>query len=368
MPSLRESLGAAIDGDATIVGDTDTVVVDEPVSAPPEPSETTETPAEGTLRDGLGRFVAKDAAQTPPATPQAAPGAPQTPPTGQDPGTPAAQPVAATTPAPVSWRAEAKSAWGALPPQVQAEVSRRELEITRTLSETAAARSIASQFNETISPYLPFIRSEGAGSPLEAIRSFMDVAVTLRTGTQFEKARTIAELVKYYDVGIQPLDQALVGEAQEDPQAAMQRQIDQAIAARMAPFEQAAQRARQSQDQRVNAAVAEEMATLELKPHFAEVAPLMADLIDVASRNNIELSAEDAYERALTLHPTTKGATLAARTAQTAAQMNEIAQKAKRASVGGRVQAQSSAVASAASAPLDLRGAITQAMKDVPFA
>jgi hypothetical protein len=276
--------------------------------------------------------------------------------------------AANAAPAPVAWRAEAKAAWGALPPQVQAEVSRRELEITRTLSETAAARSIAHQFSETITPYMPFIRAEGGDNPLEAVRSLMDLAVQLRTGSQFEKANAIAGLVKYYGVEIGPLDSALVGEAQEDPGVAMQRRIDAAIAQRMAPIESAAQQSRERFNQSVNTQVQAELTPFESKPHYAELAPMMADLIDVAGRHNIDLSLEDAYERALALHPSTKSATLAARTAQTAAQMNEIAQKAKRASVGGRIPAQSSSVANTVTTPLDLRGAISQAMRDVPIA
>jgi hypothetical protein len=388
MASLREALGAALDGGKPDPVETTTEVVAEvaadsggEAAQPPEATDqgapveagSTIEPAER-IRDGLGRFIAKDTAAKAPdasATPPA--GAPAAPGAGAGANPPASEAPAPVYAAPASWKAEAKSAWSALPAHVQAEVHRRETETSNLLRETASARSIAQQFTDTVTPYLPFMRAEGASSPLEAIRNLMDVAVQLRTGTAFQKASTLAQLVKTYGVDIEALDSALVGSAAEDPKIAMQQQIDVLLQQRMAPFQQIiqqAQAAQQAQAQAVGQQIDAELATFQQgRPHYETVREMMADLMEVAQRNNIELSLADAYDQALRLHPATKGATMAAQTAQTAAQLNDAAQRAKRAAVNGRVQTQSTAVpAGGANPPTTLRGAIAQAMQDVPLA
>lgn len=377
MASLREALGAALDGDSStteeVAAPVETTAEAAPAEVditPAEPAETQESAPGERIRDGLGRFVPKDASAA--AAPDA-PGAPAAAAPTQ-PTTPApAEAPAPTYAAPVGWKPEAKAAWATLPPQVQAEAVRRETEISNIMRETASARNIAQQFTETVTPYLPFMRAEGAASPLDAIRNLMDVAVQLRTGSQFQKATTLAGLVKTYGVDISELDSALVGGAAEDPKVAMQQQIDALVQQRMAPFQQIIQQAQTAQQAQM-AAIGQEM-DAELQtfgqshPHYETVRGMMADLIEVAQRNNIEMGLAEAYDQALRLHPQTKGVTLAAQTAQTAAQLNEAAQRAKRAAVGARVQSQSTAVpAGGANPPSTLRGAIAQAMQDVPLA
>jgi hypothetical protein len=385
MTSLREALGAAIDGGAPEVVETpvqaEAAVEGEATQAPDAANQGSETsaPPETTtsterIRDGLGRFVPKDTAAKAPdasATPPAGASAELEAGAGTTP-TPAEAPAPAYA-APAGWKPEAKAAWSALPAHVQAEVSRRETEMSNTLRESASARNIAQQFTETVTPYLPFMRAEGASSPLEAIRNLMDVAVQLRTGSAFQKASTLAQLVKTYGVDIEALDSALVGTAAEDPKVAMQQQIDAVVQQRMAPFQQLVQQAQAAQQAQM-AAMGQEIDTelttfQQSRPHFETVKSMMADLMEVAQRNNVEMTLAEAYEQALRLHPSTKGVTIAAQTAQTAAQLNDAAQRAKRAAVSGRVQAQSTAVpVGGANPPSTLRGAIAQAMQDVPLA
>jgi len=375
MASLREALGAAIDG-----GETATEEVSTPVETtaevditPAEPVETAESTPGERIRDGLGRFVPKDAAPAAAPAAPAALGAPAAPEAAPSATPPAAEAPAPSYAAPAGWKPDAKAAWGTLPPNVQAEVSRRETEMSNTLRESASARNIAQQFTETVTPYLPFIRAEGAANPLDAIRSLMDHVVVMRTGSAFQKASTIASLVKNYGVDIAELDNALVGNASEDPKLAMQQQIDSLVQQRMAPFQQIvqqAQAAQQAQMATLGQQMDAELATFQQgHPHYETVRGMMADLMEVAQRNNIEMSLADAYDQATRLHPATKGGTLAAQTAQTAAQLNEAAQRAKRAAVGARVQPQSTAVTAGAANPsMTLRGAIANAMQDVPLA
>ena len=381
MATLREALEGAVDG---------TPVADEPVSTAPPPgeviaeatevvepnpnsgsaspnSDTThpESGSDGKVRDALGRFVPKTGAEAllgPQGSAGAAPAAPPAP----------VAPPPDADPPPQSWRPEVKAEWSKLPPAIKQEVQRRELEISRALGETAAARNISQLFSETITPYMAFMRAEGVHNPLDGIKAMFDMHVGLRTGSQHQKAAKLAELMNYYGVDVPELDRALVGQSQENPQIAMQRQIDQMVAQRMAPFQQIVQQAQFAQQQSANAAAQQVSTELQqfaaTHPHYETVRTMMADAMQIAVQNGQELSLDDAYRWATGLHPSTKGATIAAQSQQTAQQMNEAAQRAKRAATGSsRIPAASSAVPAGGSnrAP-SLRDAINQAMQDVP--
>ena len=377
MASLREALGAALDGD-TPDTDTDTAVVDttpdsvetestEPVDTSPAPgtlaAEVEELTDKGTVRDALGRFVQKAVGAEAAAAPASA---------APPPEAPAATdaPIAA----PVSWRAEVKAEWGKLPANVQAEVSRRELEVQRVLSESGSARSIANQFTERVTPYMPFIRAEGLNNPLDAFAGLMDTHVALKTGSPYQKAEKLAGLVKHYGVDIQELDRALAGVAQEKPEDVMARRVQEMVSQQMAPvrqFQQQLEAQAQAAAASETQAVSAEMAAFEQKhPHFQTVRKMMADIMEVAERGGEgQLSLQEAYNRATVLHPSLRGVTLAAQTAQQAQQLNAAAQRAKAAARAGRVPTQTSAVVQGSgNRPQSLRDAIQNAMQDVPVA
>jgi hypothetical protein len=246
------------------------------------------------------------------------------------------------------------------------------LEISRALGETAAARNISQLFSETITPYMAFMRAEGVHNPLDGIKAMFDMHVGLRTGSQHQKAAKLAELMNYYGVDVPELDKALVGQSHEDPQVAIQRQVQQMVAQQMQPVYTLQQQLAAQQQMAYRAA--EQQIGNELQqfaathPHYETVKEMMADAMDMAQRRGQELSLDDAYRWATGLHPSTKGATIAAQSQQTAQQMNEAAQRAKRAATGNsRIPAASSAVpAGGANRAPSLRDAIAQAMQDVP--
>jgi len=378
MASLRETLGSVLDGDDGGETAVETPVSDdfqqESVENAPQPVETeplepvdnsVDKPEGGAVRDALGRFVPKDVSAAAPAAPPAA----------ADPAAaPAQTPAEALNPPPVSWRAEVKAEWGKLPPTVQAEVMRRETEVQRVLSESGSARSIANQFTERVTPYMPFIRAEGLNNPLDAFAGLMDTHVALKTGSAFQKAEKLAGLVKHYGIDIIELDKALAGVAQEKPEDVIQRQVQALVSQQLQPVMQLKQQLeaeRQAKlDIEAKAADGEMRTFAQKNPHFETVRSMMADIMEVSERNGGGvLSLQDAYDRAVLLHPSLRGATLAAQTAQTAQQLNAAAQRAKAAARAGRVQPQSSSVTQGgAGRKLSLRDAISTAMQDVPLA
>lgn len=377
MASIREALSAALDGDTLETVEAPTEVVEttpEVVETAPDTVETVPTEkADASVRDALGRFVPKIVGEGATVAPAVLPvgTAPNAtaPPTqlGADGG------AASPPPAPVSWKPEVKAEWGKLSPSVQAEVMRREAEVQRVLNDSGSARSIANQFSERVTPYMPFIRAEGLNNPLDAFVGLMDTHVALKTGSAFQKAEKLASLVEYYGVDIQELDKALAGVAQEKPEDVIQRQVQELVQQQLAPVMQLKQQLEAQQQQTMAAEVQNidrEMTEFAQKnPHFNTVRTMMADVLELAERSGEGiLSMQEAYNRATALHPSLRGVTLAAQTAQTAQQMNAAAQRAKAAARAGRVPMQASSVAQGSGRTLSLRETIGQAMQNVPLA
>lgn len=279
-----------------------------------------EAPRDERLRDQLGKFAKKpeEAAMQP---------GPKSEPQKQD-------------RAPQSWKPETREHWAAIPNEVKAEIVRREGEFTRVLQETAEARRFSDAVMKTIAPYEMFIKAENA-SPLQAIDNLMSTAARLRTGTAPELAQLMSGLIQQFGVGrfgpgfVESLDQALVGQTpQVDPrEQAIRRQLEQEIAP-VRQFMTEMQQAKQQQEMMQQQAAGSEVQGFLANHEFAmDVKDDMADLIELASKRGREMSLEEAYDRACRAHPEI-GKIFAKRDqASQAASRNQVAQKARAASV-----------------------------------
>lgn len=369
-PSLRDALGAAIDAGDEDPGASGTTTDDgnTPAEPPaPGPAEPPAPPSDGTApRDSQGRFVAKTgpATATPPVTPPVgtAPPVPQPGAVGQPPapGLPAPQALQA----PVGWTPQAREVWAQVPPAAQAEIARRETEMARGMTENAAARDIATNLRDMIAPYVGRMRMQGV-TPFQALENLLITETTLGTGTMQQRAEQVARLVKAYGVDIQALDSALAGVAMPQ-QANVDAQVQALVAQQMAPFHQFMQQAQQAQQSawgRAQNEVGTSLQTFAADPKnefYEDVRDIMADLVEVAQRHGQVLTLQEAYDRAVWMHPQVKGVIEARQQAQAAAGLNGAAQRAKRAAV-------SLSGAPALGAPddtsdLSLRGAIAAAM------
>jgi len=336
-PDLRSTIESAIDGSEG--GDTD-IAPDTPVapdSAPVEkPAGEPQIQAKGD-RDSLGRFIPK--AEKAAGAPGATPGTPG--PTGPTNGAlPPIQPApqAPALQAPASWSPGAREHWKTVAPAVQQEIARRESEMARYVNEMAPARNIAERFTQTIQPFLGTIQAEGV-DPLTAVRNLMQVTQTLRSGTQYEKASTLAQIVRVYGVDIASLDAALVGQA--PPEGSQQRMPDvqQAVQQALAPLYQAAQ---SRQNQLVQAAEGEARSELEqfaadpANEFFNDLRVEMADIIELGERRGRDISIADAYKQAAMLHPEVSKVMLARQQGVNARQLTQNAQRARSAAVSVR--------------------------------
>lgn len=255
----------------------------EPVPAAPatEPSRPADAPpsaAEGGTptqpRDPTGRFAPKPAPEG--TTPVAAPGAPPAP------GTP---PTAATesVAAPASWKEDAKARWNAVPPEVRAEVHRREKDLQVAMDASARRAQAASVILDEFVPYAEILEAENT-TPIAAIRTLLQTAYALRAaGPEYRKS-IFLDLAQQYGVdlttGINP--------AQAQAEAtATQYEIDRRT---MTAYHRNAEEAAAAQ------AIQEFASTHE---HFPKVREIMGNLMATGVCRDMET----AYNQALVLSP-----------------------------------------------------------------
>jgi len=335
---LRGSIEQAMDADtdASVASETP-----EPISEASSDDgqaasrESNASPADGKVRDGLGRFVSKDGENAPAAAP--APGQPAVDAVHAGQEQPAAAPAEPASRPPLSWNAQVREHWAALPPAVQQEVNRRELEVQQALSNSHQARQMAGAFQQAIQPHMMTIQAEGV-DPLTAVTNLMQVGTRLRFGTPAEKAQQVAQIVNAYGVDIMALDGALSGQAPQQAQGGDQTAlVQQLVQQQLQPIMMAAQQRQQAQVQQQYQAAASEATTFAQSHEFyGDLRLMMADMIEVADRQGINLSLDDAYQRAAMLHPDVSRVMMARQQGANAQNLTAAARRAKSAAVSVR--------------------------------
>jgi hypothetical protein len=225
--------------------------------------------------------------------------------------------------------------WGKLPQPVQEFIHQREQQMQRWANDTAPMRNAGEQFMRAIEPYRMTIQAEGV-DPITAIGNLMQVGTTLRFGTPLEKAQVIAQCVKAYAVDIEALDAALVGAIpQGQPQVNVQAEVQRALA----PLMQQAQQRQYYEAQRTQEEARTELVSFAQDPKhefMEDVRVLMADIIEVADKQGMNLPLQDVYDRACALHPEVSKVIMARQQGANAQQLTQKAQRARAAAVSVR--------------------------------
>lgn len=313
-PTRRDALEAAFDA----IEAPDTPPAEPTTSATPVPEtesqhgrDETEKPEPRTAaekaRDDKGRFQRstnrvpkpKVGAQTTTAPPaQATAAATATLAPGQ------ATPSATALKPPASWKPGAREKWATLPPEVQQEALRRERETQTALSEATEARRNWQAYQQVVAPYAGMIAAEG-GNPISAAQNLFQTAAVLRTGAPAHKAQLVARLIQQFGVDINMLASALDGHA---PQGQGQQQPQQFRDPRFDAFMQQMESQKQQREAAMAQQTSGEVEDFLSSAEFGEdVRQDMADMLEVAARRGVALSLEDAYTRAVKLHPEVSG-------------------------------------------------------------
>lgn len=191
--------------------------------------------------------------------------------------------------------------WGKLAPTVQAEIHRRERELTRQLAESAEARRQQETMTKMVEPYRHFMAMEGT-DPMKAFGDYLRTAAILRSGSVSEKAQAIANVTRQFGVDIRALDAALAGAPIPPGQHGQQPYQDPRVDQLLQRIE-AAQQAQQQQAAAAAQSSVEEF-TNDAKYEFIEdVREDMADLLEIAANRGRKMTLVEAYHRACSMHP-----------------------------------------------------------------
>ena len=350
---LRSTLESA-------VSQVETKVAEEAAAAPPAPAVESPAPAPDTAKVGEPKAVPDNYEGSDPATPETSSQE-----SGEKIKKPEEQPDSVQNRverAPQSWKPAQKAKWDKIDPDVRQEIIRREREVTRTLSDSAAQRKFVQGFQEALKPFAPRFQSAGI-PPAQAIQSLLHVDRVLATAPAGERAVMMAKLIKDYGIDIGMLDTALTGvnPAQTDPEAV----IDRIVAQRMAPVQQMLEGQRQQTEAQRQAEFQQTVSQVEAMsndpkyPLMDLVREDMADIIEINSRRGVDVSLVDAYNRAVNMNPEARTQMEAMASSTKAQQANSKAQRA----LGASLSVSGSPAALRTNVPAtDLRGTLEAAM------
>lgn len=249
-----------------------------------------------------------------------------------------------------------------LPADVRAEVHRREREAQHVLQETATARQVYDYLGGLQQKFSASLAAEGV-DVLTATENLMGLATRMRFGTPLEKVQTAAQILTSYGVDLLALDTYLANQLPQAGQMPAQQPYgqqmmqDPRVDQLFARLEQA-QRSRVEQVQQNAVSEVEQFGTG--KEFFDDVREDMADLIELAANRGLDLSLNDAYDRACQMHPEIRKVLAARAAAQQAgtAQRSTAQARAAASSVRGTpsgvsTSADSSSLRSAIEAAID---------------
>lgn len=217
---------------------------------------------------------------------------------------PAPKPLAK---APQSWTPATRALFDTLPPEIKQEVTKREADIQRKLSETAQERRIAADFLGVAQPYEAHFRSIGV-HPIKAAQELFNTGYVLHTGSQQQKAKLISQMVKNFNVDLNDLDHeldVLYNKAQpKNPGIAPE--LDQRIARIEQTFQSQAQQEHQRTMAEINKTI-ESFASDPKNEYFNDVAPHMIALLQGSQAPDLQ----SAYDQACWANPAVRRALLA---------------------------------------------------------
>lgn len=218
-------------------------------------------------------------------------------------------PVKPVVNAPEAWKAELKAKWGALPPEVQAEIARRESDVEKRFTTMDEERNFAKKMKDVITPYMPIIQSEG-GTPEGAVRDLLNTAFILRQGTPQQKMNVIIGTARKFGVDLQGAIQA-----SNQPQ-----QVDHVAIARDIARQELDSYKQQQESEKIQAVI-EAFASDPQNVHYDKVKPVMAALLTSGAAKDMK----DAYDKAINSDPEIRASLQAEK--QKADEAERIAQK-----------------------------------------
>lgn len=241
--------------------------------------------------------------------------------------------------APDAWSPAAKAKFAELPPDIQAEIARRESEVHKGFTSQDEHRRLGKTFEQAITPYLPMIRAEGS-DPIQAVQEMLQTAYTLRTATPAQKQEMFINLAQQFGVDMNSVFQRLAyGQPQANPQVSALEQQVQQLQQRLTQGDQRAQADEQAQiGQQI-----ESFASDQKNVFYADVRADMAALLRLGRAQTLQ----EAYDMACWARPDIRPHLLQQQDQQRATELKAKTDKARAAgaSIAGSPTGSAGAVA-----------------------
>lgn len=220
--------------------------------------------------------------------------------------------------APNTWRKEVADKWATLPPEVQAEVERREADFHRGIEGYKQAAQFAQSMERAITPYAQTLQNLGVSAD-KAVSELMAADHKLRYGSPNEKSAYFAQLAQSYGIDlatVQPQEQQYI-----DPNISyLQDQVRQL----QGTLQQQSLMGQQQEEATLNSEISS-FAADPKHSHFESVRGHMSALLQAGQAQDLA----SAYEQAVWANPATRAAVLAEQQAAAKAEATQKAQAAK---------------------------------------
>lgn len=270
-------------------------------TTPPSIPETPETPApEPTIEEQV-RAASEEVKARPRSSDgkftKAAPEAPamDKPATEAAPSDPAATaPTKPTREAPLDWSPGAKAKWGTLPPDVQAEIARREAHIHKEMTRLDTERNIGKQFKSVVDPFMPEIQANGV-TPYRAVQEMLQAAKVLRSAPMSEKVQMVRTVCATHGIDLAQLASGAQSQPFADPRMS---QMDE----RLGKIERAGQEATAAAERQETTRLQAQIDAFEADPkhpHYHAVKADMAALLQAGRAKDMS----EAYDMACWARP-----------------------------------------------------------------
>lgn len=194
----------------------------------------------------------------------------------------------------------AREAWKETPDAVKQHIAENEKRMESMAQKYGADANRARQMDQTLAPYQQLFAINGGAA--QTLPGLLQTASVLQMGSPQQKAQQVAALIKQFGVDIQTLDGMLVGEAPPQ-EVQQQQQIDQIVNQRIQQYEQAQQQQRRQQHMHQVQDELQQFASNPQNEFYNDVKADMADILDMAANRNQDMTLEQAYQKAVALHP-----------------------------------------------------------------
>lgn len=223
----------------------------------------------------------------------------------------------AVTP-PATWSASAKAIYAQLPEVARKEIAKREQDYARGIQQYAEAAKRDGVISEIARPYDAMLRSEGA-NPATALKSYLQQAYVMRTGTPEQKASLLLNVAQQYGIDLTKHIGQPSPDDQQDPMKQVHETVQQLVSPalqKIQQWEQSQASARQHQEQAMVQEVQGQIEAFQNATnedgtpkhlYFDNVRGLMSGYL----ANGEAKTLEQAYEMACWAHPEVRPALIA---------------------------------------------------------